>query len=120
MICLKCGREMEEGNAFCDRCLTEMAKHPVRPNTVVVLPSRPRILSKKAGMNRHPEKSQRELLQKARRRCRRLAIATAVLSVLLAAAIAAGAWLVLRPKQAPTGQNYKTVTSSSPAGIRGS
>lgn len=38
--CLKCGRETEEGQSFCQACLLEMQKHPVDPNTVVLLPRR--------------------------------------------------------------------------------
>ncbi len=113
MICLKCGREKVEGNAFCDRCLAEMAKHPVSSNTVVVLPSRRRIQLKKPGTSRHPEMSQQELLKRSRRRCLRLTVATAVLSVILAVVIGVGAWLLLRPKPVPTGQNDKTVPSSA-------
>ncbi len=119
MICLKCGREKVEGNAFCDQCLAEMEKHPVSPNTVVVLPSRRRIQPKKLGVSRHSEMSQQELLKRFRRRCRRLTIATAVLSVILAVVIGVGAWLLLRPKPVPTGQNYKAVPSSA-SGVTGS
>lgn len=119
MICLKCGREKAEGNAFCDHCLAEMEKHPVSSNTVVVLPSRQRTQPKKPGVSRHPEISQQELLKRSRRRCRRLAVATAVLSLILAAVIGVGAWLLLRPKPVPTGQNYKAVPSS-PSGTTSS
>ncbi len=120
MICLKCGREKAEGNAFCDRCLAEMEKHPVSLNTALVLPSRRRAQPKKPGSSRHPEVSQQELLKRSRRRCRHLAIATAVLSVILAAVIGVGVWLLLRPKPVPTGQNYKAVPSSSVSGTTSS
>lgn len=114
MTCLKCGREMEPGNAFCPGCLAEMEKHPVSPNTVVVLPSRRRAQPKKAFSSRHSqEPSQRDLLRRARRRCRGLAIATTVLALLLAGVIGLGAWLYLRPKAPPTGQNYTAIPSSS-------
>lgn len=112
MNCLRCGREKEEGNAFCSGCLLEMEKHPVSPNTVVVLPSR-RAPVKKAPLPRRLMPTQQQLLQKARRRCRNLAIATAVLSVLLAGVIAVSAWLYFRPKAAPTGQNYTAIPSGS-------
>lgn len=38
--CLKCGREIEEGQVFCNDCLVQMAKYPVKPGTAVQLPSR--------------------------------------------------------------------------------
>lgn len=37
--CLKCGREIEEGQVFCNDCLVQMAKYPVKPGTAVQLPS---------------------------------------------------------------------------------
>lgn len=40
MNCLKCGREIEEGQVFCNDCLVQMAKYPVKPGTAVQLPSR--------------------------------------------------------------------------------
>lgn len=39
MNCLKCGREIEEGQVFCNDCLVQMAKYPVKPGTAVQLPS---------------------------------------------------------------------------------
>lgn len=33
MNCLKCGREIEEGQVFCNDCLVQMAKYPVKPGT---------------------------------------------------------------------------------------
>lgn len=114
MNCLKCGRETEPGNAFCPGCLAEMEKHPVSPNTVVVLPSRRRVQPKKAGASRHTQEfSQRELLRRARRRCRVLTISTTVLAVLLAGILGVGAWLYLRPQAPPTGQNYTAIPSST-------
>lgn len=112
MNCLKCGREMEENNAFCSDCLNEMAKHPVNPNTVVVLPSHRRAPVRKTVPSRRRAPSQQELLRKYRRRCRRLAIATAVLTLLLAAAIGLSAWLYSRQKAPPRGQNYTAIPSA--------
>lgn len=117
MNCLRCGREKEEGNAFCSGCLSEMEKHPVSPNTVVVLPSRRRAPVKKVNLPRRPKPTQQQLLQKSRRRCRNLAIANAVLVLLLAGAIAVSAWLHFRPKAAPTGQNYTAIPSGSTSAV---
>ena len=41
MNCMKCGREIEEGQVFCIDCLKDMEKYPVRPGTAVHLPKRP-------------------------------------------------------------------------------
>ena len=40
MNCLKCGREQESEQVFCNDCLLEMEKYPVSPNATVQLPIR--------------------------------------------------------------------------------
>lgn len=39
-VCMRCGREIEEGQVFCQDCLKEMSRYPVDPNTVVQIPLR--------------------------------------------------------------------------------
>ena len=38
MQCMKCGRDIEGNQVFCDICREEMEKYPVKPGTVVLLP----------------------------------------------------------------------------------
>lgn len=40
MNCMKCGRETAEEQVFCAGCLEEMERYPVKPGTVVHIPSR--------------------------------------------------------------------------------
>ena len=40
MKCMKCGREIDEGQVFCPDCLLVMAKYPVKPGTAIVLPKK--------------------------------------------------------------------------------
>lgn len=40
MGCMKCGKKLGESQVFCDECLAEMEKRPVKPGTVVKLPKR--------------------------------------------------------------------------------
>ena len=40
MNCLKCGRETVSEQVFCEKCLLEMEKYPVKPGTAVKLPDR--------------------------------------------------------------------------------
>ena len=42
MSCMKCGKEVSEDQVFCEECLAEMDKYPVKPGTPLLLPSRPR------------------------------------------------------------------------------
>lgn len=39
MQCMKCGREIPAGDVFCQECLTDMEKYPVKPGTAVHIPS---------------------------------------------------------------------------------
>ena len=47
MSCLKCGQEVSAGQVFCDSCLADMEKHPVKPGTPVVIPKRSKPLPSK-------------------------------------------------------------------------
>ena len=38
MQCLKCGRNVDSGDVFCEICREEMEQYPVKPGTVVLLP----------------------------------------------------------------------------------
>ena len=40
MNCLKCGRETSSEQCFCQDCLLDMEKYPVKPGTVIQLPKR--------------------------------------------------------------------------------
>lgn len=40
MNCMKCGRDIPDGQVFCESCLRGMADYPVKPGTVVLLPKR--------------------------------------------------------------------------------
>lgn len=42
MNCMKCGRELEEGQVFCDICLDNMEKEPIKINTPVMIPVQPK------------------------------------------------------------------------------
>jgi hypothetical protein len=47
MNCLKCGTEISGEQVFCESCLADMAKHPVKPDTPVLLPTRSKPLPAK-------------------------------------------------------------------------
>lgn len=58
MACMKCGKEVSGEQVFCDACLEDMEKYPVKPGTPVLLPSRPAqaAVHKRAGHRvRKPE-----------------------------------------------------------------
>ena len=41
MKCLKCGTSIPSDQVFCDPCQADMERHPIKPGTPIVLPSRP-------------------------------------------------------------------------------
>lgn len=41
MNCMKCGKELKISGVFCEECLAEMEKYPVKSNISVHLPHRP-------------------------------------------------------------------------------
>ncbi|MBE6946823.1 MAG: zinc ribbon domain-containing protein [Ruminococcaceae bacterium] len=41
MGCMKCGKKLVDSETFCPECLEKMKERPVKPGTVVTLPSRP-------------------------------------------------------------------------------
>ncbi|MBQ8237813.1 MAG: hypothetical protein IJZ39_06695 [Oscillospiraceae bacterium] len=42
MNCMKCGRELKEGQVFCDTCLEGMEKEPIKIDTTVLIPAQPK------------------------------------------------------------------------------
>ena len=41
MYCMKCGREVEEGQVFCPECLEQMEQEPIAIDTSVKIPRQP-------------------------------------------------------------------------------
>lgn len=111
MNCMKCGRETPSEQVFCDDCLAEMEKYPVKPGTVVLLPRRrdPSAAKKTVKRRAVPLEDQVKLLKK---RVKNLTIALAVCLLLLALGIA---YMVdhLSKTHFKPGQNYNTSVSTS-------
>lgn len=113
MQCIKCGRDIEEPNVFCDECLADMKKYPVRPGTVVQLPKYHEPVQKKQPVKRKPPVTLEDQLKLVRKWARMLAAALAVSILLL---LGAG-YLIVREyigksdKLLP-GQNYSAATTT--------
>ena len=111
MKCMKCGREQESEQVFCQDCLLEMEKYPVSPNAVVQLPLRKNSPStRKMQARRHtvsPEMQIRTLK-------RRLWLLTGILVVTLALVLAMIYPTVnyfIRHYHLRPGHNYNTITT---------
>lgn len=53
MHCMKCGRKAEDSHAFCDECLEDMKKYPIKPGTVVRLPEHSKTAPDKKRQKKH-------------------------------------------------------------------
>ena len=112
MGCMKCGRDLEPGQVFCDRCREVMGRYPVKPGVVVQLPHRQPPV-KKQPSRRRPTLSAEEQLAIVRRMLRRQIL---LILILLAMVIGLG-WLSVRlyldgEKKVLPGQNYYSNVSS--------
>ena len=105
--CLKCGRACSEKDSFCEECLADMKKYPVKPGVVVLLPQQTR-QAKPVSRRRHTAPSPEEQLPKLKKQ-----LIALWMSLILTLGAAAGlGWLLVEDyleeeatKLLP-GQNY--------------
>ena len=112
MQCMKCGRDLEPGQVFCDACREVMARYPVKPGVVVQLPNRNQQTVKKQIIRHRPALSAEEQVTALKKTVRWQALS---IVLLLAAAIGLG-WLSVKlytegEKKVLPGQNYYSVTT---------
>lgn len=108
--CLKCGREIEEGQVFCNDCLVQMAKYPVKPGTAVQLPSRgSAAVSKKVHPRRRGKAAPEEQLRTLKIRVRILSALLAVCVVLLIV-LSVVTFRYMSANRLLPGQNYSAVS----------
>lgn len=116
MNCLKCGRELERAQAFCDLCQADMERYPVKPGTPVPLPNLKKPLPPKKPQK--PKKKPEEQVQALRFALKWVTAALVV--ALLAFSLCAGLLLhsLFQEDDTPViGQNYSANPSSSPEGM---
>lgn len=111
MNCLKCGRETPAEQVFCEECLLEMEKYPVKPGTVVLLPRGRDTVSTKKIIKRRVLSTE-EQLKAARKRIKALSVAFLVM-LLLALLMAYPSVLYLKSRQMKIGQNYTAIISTA-------
>lgn len=113
MNCMKCGRELSTEGIFCPECLADMEKYPVKPGTVLQLPSRPAASAVRKPVKRTiPPEEQVRILS---RRIRRLWGAL-ILSALVTLAALGLALYGLHDEELQflPGQNYSSAQSTEP------
>ena len=113
MNCLRCGRETADQQVFCNGCLDDMARHPVKSDTPIYLPNRKATDAPKKHRRQKKERSPEEIIESLRKRIRFLTAVCLILFMMLTAA-AAGVWLAMKQgaqiPMANIGQNFQTVT----------
>lgn len=111
MNCLKCGRETAGEQVFCEDCLLDMEKHPVKPGTVVLLPRRrDTSAAKKSSKRRSPSLEEQVRVLKQRVRVQ-VVLLYILLAMILALAYPAGKYLT--GNSFKIGQNYTSITPTT-------
>lgn len=118
MKCMKCGRDTADEQVFCQKCLEEMEKYPVRPGTVILLPRRRNEpAAKKATPRRKQTLPLEEQVRNLKRSVRRLVVTVVLLLILLGIS---GYFAVIHLLETETvllpGQNYSTIMDIVPSG----
>ena len=110
MACMKCGRDTQPGQVFCDTCLEIMEWYPVKPGTAVQLPKRQESSVRKVSKRRGP--TPEEQIKGLRRQIRFLSVLLTIL-MLLVCLMAIPTYRYLMEEHVLPGQNYSTVTHTS-------
>ena len=114
MKCMRCARETAPQQVFCNACLEDMARYPVRSDTPIYLPVRkPKEAPRKKSRRFRRERTAEEMVMILRKRVKVLTAITVILVMMLSAATA-GVWLAKKQGadlSIPNiGQNFKTAT----------
>ncbi len=107
MKCMRCGSSIVAGSVFCDECLADMEKHPVKPGTPINLPRREKQQPVKRNKKRTPKPE-----EQISRLHRVVAFLVTLVIMLVLALAATGYLLVTQSTQNDNtrlpGQNYGT------------
>ena len=108
MQCLRCGRDLETGEVFCEECHRDMEAYPVKPGTVVLLPQYARYSQPKRTPVRivPPEEQIRKL--KKRNKILAWMVAISVVLAVVSTWVAVSLFAEYDGKFLP-GQNYSAV-----------
>ena len=110
MFCMKCGKEIEEKAVFCDTCLQEMAKYPVKPDVKIFLPrsNAPSAVKKSAPRRRTVSVEERMARMKKNIQLLSVVLAVTLLALVLSVALLVESISSEAPQEA-IGQNYGTI-----------
>ena len=110
MYCMKCGQEVDDNQVFCLDCQKEMAKYPVRPGTVVLLPKREENhFIKKPQPKRRAAPTPEEQIKSLKIRLRIVTVMLLISLTLMAVLVYPVAKELLDDPRFRPGQNYNTI-----------
>ena len=114
MNCIKCGRDIEEGQVFCPECLGVMEKYPVKPGIAIQLPKRKETpLQKKPYPKRRQAPTAEEKNQSMKKWLRSVLILWFITLALLAATSYPTVEYVMDKYLPAMGQNYTILETES-------
>ncbi len=115
MNCMKCGREIDENQAFCEICRLEMEQHPVKPGTVILLPNQMKQPPKKQSVRKKPAVPAEEQMPQLKKKLWRLRFLAMFLTLLIAGLVYVNSRVITELDiQRLLGQNYSTFESKTP------
>ena len=114
MFCMKCGREIEEGQVFCHDCLHGMAKYPVKPGTVIQLPKRRETTASRKSFSWRKILTPEEQIRKLKNQLRTVTILALILFLLFCAALYPAILYLAEENHFLPGQNYSLIDSLTP------
>lgn len=115
MHCMKCGREIGEGQVFCPDCLLVMAKYPVKPGTAILLPKRREVPFAKRAVPRRKMLTPEEQIRKLRKSLRTVFALWLITFLLFCAALYPAILHLAGEVQLLPGQNYSVIGSEETA-----
>ena len=104
MNCMKCGKEIRDGQVFCQECLDDMAQHPVAHDAHVHIPRRPA----KSQEKKPKELPLPEQISRLKKVIRWMAATIGVLLVILCVFAILLHYASTSDSNAPLGRNYTT------------
>ena len=114
MYCMKCGREMDSEQAFCEECLLDMEKYPVKPGTAVQLPIRKNTPAARKPIKRRTVSPEEQIIRLKKRIW--VLTGSLLVAILLLCFMAQPTMeYFLRNYHLRPGQNYQTATPSTAA-----
>lgn len=116
MYCMKCGTKLADDQVFCDSCLAEMERYPIKPGTAVHLPQRDTQETVKKPASRKKTLSAEETAAKLRKTVVWLTVLAVVLAIALGSAVTMlmRGWREADPDET-IGKNYSTLAPNGPS-----